>query len=311
MRFQCAACAPVVTGALLLAGVGTAAAADTTSGVTASVADHHLSYGQRAVVRGNARPGATVVLQYRAAGADAWEPVAEARATRDGRYRVAVALSRSGAVRVVTPGLAAPAAAATPFAAAAPATTSSRRVRVAARLRATSARLNVASGRRVRVAGSLRRPKAGRTVALQARVGGRWRTLDRDRTDARGRFRLGATARRSADVRLRFAGDALNAGARVKVGRMRAFRRSFASWYGPGFYGNRTACGQTFHAGIMGVAHKTLPCGTKLTFRRGDRIVRARVVDRGPFHAGREFDLSPAVKRALGFGSTGTVWVAH
>ena len=109
---------------------------------------------------------------------------------------------------------------------------------------------------------------------------------------------------------MRFSGDALNAATSAKVGRMRAFRRSFASWYGPGFYGRRTACGQTFHAGLMGVAHKTLPCGTKLTLRRGNRIVRARVMDRGPFHPGREFDLSPAVKQALGFGSTGPVWVA-
>ncbi len=91
---------------------------------------------------------------------------------------------------------------------------------------------------------------------------------------------------------------------------MNVYRRSFASWYGPGFYGRRTACGQTVTDAVKGVAHKTLPCGTKVTFRNGDRIVRARVIDRGPFHAGREFDLTPAVKRALGFGSTGTVEVA-
>ena len=48
-----------------------------------------------------------------------------------------------------------------------------------------------------------------------------------------------------------------------------------------------------------------------MTLRKGDRIVRARVVDRGPFVAGREFDLTPAVKRALGFGSTGSVEVAR
>ena len=47
-----------------------------------------------------------------------------------------------------------------------------------------------------------------------------------------------------------------------------------------------------------------------MTLRKGNRIVRARVVDRGPFVAGREFDLTPAVKRALGFGSTGSVDVA-
>ena len=70
------------------------------------------------------------------------------------------------------------------------------------------------------------------------------------------------------------------------VGRMNVYRRSFASWYGPGFYGRRTACGETISDSIRGVAHRTLPCGTRLTLRRGDRIVRARVVDRGPFHGG-------------------------
>lgn len=310
MRLTCTACVPAVAGTLMLAAAvpATGAAAAAESRVTAKVADHHLKYGQRLVVRGAARPGGSVVLQYRANDAGVWTPIATTTAASDGRYRVSVALSRSGAVRVTTP---------TPIAAAAAGgaattspTTSTRRVRVAARLRTTSSRLNVAAGRSARVRGSLRRVREGRTVALQARVGGRWRTVDRDRTDGRGRFALSTVARRTADLRVRFAGDALNAGTRVKVGRMRAFRRSFASWYGPGFYGNRTACGQTFHAGIMGVAHKTLPCGTRVTFRRGSKLVHARVVDRGPFHAGREFDLSPAVKQALGFGSTGPVWVA-
>lgn len=308
MRLTCTACVPAAAGALVLATAGSAAGA--TPEVTAKVADDHLSYGEHLVVRGATQPGAAVVLQYRAVDAGIWTPVATAKAADTGRYRLKVALSRSGAVRVAT-AVPTATAGATAFTAVAPQnTTSARGVRVAAHLRATSTRLNVAAGRKARVSGSLRRVRAGRTVALQARIGRRWRTLDRDRTDARGRYRLSAMARRSADLRVRFGGDALNSGTRLKVGRMRAFRRSFASWYGPGFYGNRTACGQTFHAGIMGVAHKTLPCGTRLTFRRGTNLVHARVVDRGPFHAGREFDLSPAVKQALGFGSTGPVWVA-
>lgn len=308
MRLTCTTCVPAVAGALVLATAGSAAGA--TPGVTAKVADHHLSYGEHLVVRGATRPGAPVVLQYRAVDAGIWTPIATAKPAGTGRYRLKVALSRSGAVRVTT-GSPTATAGATAFTAAAPqATTSARRVRVAAQLRTTSARLNVAAGRTARVSGSLRRARAGRMVTLQAHVGRHWRTLDRDRTDARGRYRLSAVARRSADLRVRFGGDALNSGTRAKVGRMRAFRQSFASWYGPGFYGNRTACGQTFHAGIMGVAHKTLPCGARLTFRRGAKLVHARVVDRGPFHAGREFDLSPAVKQALGFGSTGPVWVA-
>ncbi len=91
------------------------------------------------------------------------------------------------------------------------------------------------------------------------------------------------------------------------LGRFNVYRRSFASWYGPGFYGGRTACGQTLTGSIMGVAHKTLPCGAKVTFRLGHRTATARVIDRGPYVSGRDWDLTPALKRAIGFGSTGAV----
>lgn len=166
-------------------------------------------------------------------------------------------------------------------------------------------RLNVRVGQTAVVAGTA---APGRTVVLERRARGTWRALDRARTDAAGRYRLRHLPKRTsrARVRVRVTGTRT---ARA-LGRMNVYRRTYASWYGPGFYGRRTACGQTVSDSIRGVAHRTLPCGTRLTLRRGDRIVRARVVDRGPFHAGREFDLTPAVKRALGFGSTGTVDVA-
>ena len=82
-----------------------------------------------------------------------------------------------------------------------------------------------------------------------------------------------------------------------------------ASWYGPGFYDNRLPCWQwlqanrlpiQFEADTWGVAHKTLPCGTMLTLSHGSNIVTVPVVDRGPYVAGRELDLSLRVKTALG-----------
>jgi rare lipoprotein A (peptidoglycan hydrolase) len=57
----------------------------------------------------------------------------------------------------------------------------------------------------------------------------------------------------------------------------------------------------------VGVANKTLPCGTKVTFRYRGRMATARVIDRGPYAAGREWDLTAALKAKLRFGSTGTV----
>lgn len=73
-----------------------------------------------------------------------------------------------------------------------------------------------------------------------------------------------------------------------------------ASWYGPGFYGNRTACGQVYTPEILGVAHRTLPCGTLLRLEYGGRAVTVPVIDRGPFIAGRTLDLSNATRAALG-----------
>lgn len=73
-----------------------------------------------------------------------------------------------------------------------------------------------------------------------------------------------------------------------------------ASWYGPGFYGNRTACGQEYTPEIQGVAHRTLPCGTQLRITSpAGRTVVVPVIDRGPFIAGRSLDLSNATRAAL------------
>jgi rare lipoprotein A (peptidoglycan hydrolase) len=86
---------------------------------------------------------------------------------------------------------------------------------------------------------------------------------------------------------------------------MNVYRLAGASWYG-GTGG--LACGGELTSTTMGVANKTLPCGSLLTLRYGDRTVSVRVIDRGPYVAGREFDLTEATKRALGFGDTGEVW---
>ena len=65
------------------------------------------------------------------------------------------------------------------------------------------------------------------------------------------------------------------------------------TWYGPGFYGGRTACGQRYTRQLVGVASRTLPCGTLVQFRWHGISVVAPVIDRGPFgSSGLVFDLS-------------------
>jgi rare lipoprotein A len=95
--------------------------------------------------------------------------------------------------------------------------------------------------------------------------------------------------------------------ARSRAKQVNVYRAANASYYGPGLYGNGTACGQTLTASTMGVANKSLPCGTKVTFRYRGNTVRVPVIDRGPFSGDREWDLTAATKAKLGFGSTGVV----
>ena len=79
-------------------------------------------------------------------------------------------------------------------------------------------------------------------------------------------------------------------------------QEGLASWYGPGFNGRPTACGQTYDMWAYTAAHKTLPLGTyvKVTDLDNGRTVIAKVTDRGPFVSGRVIDLSARCAQSLG-----------
>lgn len=82
------------------------------------------------------------------------------------------------------------------------------------------------------------------------------------------------------------------------------------SFYGPGFYGKRTACGLAYTKTIVGVAHRTLPCGTMVTFRNpyNGISVTMPVIDRGPYASGRTWDLSGGACLALRHCYTGSLY---
>jgi len=86
-----------------------------------------------------------------------------------------------------------------------------------------------------------------------------------------------------------------------------AWRYGGASWYGPGLWGNKTACGQTLRPNTLGVAHKKLPCGTTVKFVYHGKSVVTQVIDRGPYVDGRAWDLTKAASDALGFEGVGRV----
>lgn len=83
-----------------------------------------------------------------------------------------------------------------------------------------------------------------------------------------------------------------------------------ATWYGPGFFGQETACGQTLRRTTVGVAHKRLPCGSKVVVRYRGRYLRTKVIDRGPFANGAKWDLTQSAARALRFKATDEIRVA-
>jgi rare lipoprotein A (peptidoglycan hydrolase) len=81
--------------------------------------------------------------------------------------------------------------------------------------------------------------------------------------------------------------------------------RTLATWFGPGFYGHTTACGQTMSPTLVGVASRTLACGTLVQITYRGHQLTAPVLDRGPYgHIGATWDLTAGAARALNITET-------
>lgn len=276
-----------------------ATGAATAQGASVSIAGaktQKIRYGASIAIGGRVNPaagGRAVRLEHAVQGGG-FRQVAVTRTAADGTYRFRVKPGRSGSFRAVAEGVA---------------TSAPRRVTVVASVSGKSRR-HLLGARRISVRGRLLPALPGRRIALQLRTRGGWRTVDVTRTRSGGRFKARWRPAGAGTYRLRvkFAGDRLAAPAKRSLKKVHVYRPGHASWYGPGLYGNRLGCGGTLTPGKLGVAHKRLPCGTRVTFRFHGRSVTVPVVDRGPYVGGREWDLTAATKARLGFGSTGTVW---
>jgi rare lipoprotein A len=240
---------------------------------------------------GQAKPSRRVWIEFRPAGNDSWRRAKTTVSTKDGRYKDRVKVKRSGHLRAVH---------------ADGRTTRPDRVRVKARVKAKLKTKHARLGEKIKVKGRVR-PGTRRKVVV--RIGG---DKLKAKSNRKGRFKVRWKADKVGSFRavVKAKGDKVAAGDSDKAGRATVYRPAQASWYGPGFYGNRTACGQTLTTSTVGVAHKTMPCGTRLRLHYKGRTVKVKVIDRGPYHGNREFDLTGAAKQKLGFGSTGTVWAS-
>jgi rare lipoprotein A (peptidoglycan hydrolase) len=77
-----------------------------------------------------------------------------------------------------------------------------------------------------------------------------------------------------------------------------------ATWFGPGFYGKQTACGQTLTPGVVGVANRTLACGTLVKVTYKGHSLTLPVLDRGPYGHNADWDLTAGAAEALGITET-------
>ncbi len=274
------------------------------------VSSRHVRFGDAVTVSGKAPAadaGKRVLVQTAAQGQPSWRALGAATVDPSGTFRARVAPRRSGLLRAVeqTPAATTPADRTAAVSRSQSATPPAQpTVTVGARFTPARHPSTVFSTRRVRLGGKLQPALPGRRVRLQSRSGHGWHTLSTGQTGSRGGYRLSFAPGDADGQRLRvaFSGDARNGQAIRPAGRVTVLHPALASWYDDA--GN-TACG--FHA-RLGVANRTLPCGTKVMLRYGSRTVAAVVDDRGPYAGGRDWDLNQSTASALGFGGVGTVW---
>lgn len=265
------------------------------------VIDEHprvVNFLSEATVSGHVRngdPNKTVHLQRKRVGQDGWRPVGSATLGRDlavtfsledlrttAAYRLRHGTERSAAVRI----------------------------NVKPRLTLNTSPDHVMSGSRMVLRGVLYPKVRGRTARLQWKVDGTWRTIERVSVgDGEYRVTLTAPAPGHRRVRITFAGDDRNGWAR-RAERTHSYERSLATWYGPGFYGNHTACGPVLQRDSIGVAHRVLPCGTKVEILYRGRTVTVPVIDRGPY-GDSNWDLTQRTAEKINFSGKEYIGVLH
>lgn len=262
-------------------------------------APRKIAFGKTAVIKGHLRDGTTgqeVTLQHKRVGAE-WRFASRKPVDADGRVifkRHDLRKTTVYRLRYVDAGTAVVTK------------SSEARVKVAPRLTLKIDPSRVFAGQHVQLTGHLFPVAPGRRVLLQQRVDDEWRSIARVAV-REGSFSGGFDVARKGHrrVRVRFPGDSLSSRA-VTGKRMTVYERDPATWYGPGLYGNTTACGQRLTSETLGVAHRSLPCGTKVSILYRGRTITVPVIDRGPYsHA--DWDLTSETAERLRFSGSDTI----
>jgi rare lipoprotein A len=152
---------------------------------------------------------------------------------------------------------------------------------------------------------------AGRDVVLQRLDERRgWHNIGRTRVRTTERFEMRWHANRSGRISLRAVvarrGRTVAAQS-APIASVNVYRPAKATFYGPGFFGQQTACGQLLTPDVQGVAHKRLPCGTLVALMFEGRELVVPVIDRGPFNGDVTWDLTQATADVLGFSGAGEI----
>jgi peptidoglycan lytic transglycosylase len=155
---------------------------------------------------------------------------------------------------------------------------------------------------------------AGKTVNIQSQVAtGGWISVATATADNSGNFATTWYPPTAGEYELRAALSGAQAADTTTASTshaVRVYKRARASWYGPGFYGKRTACGKRLNRATTGVANRTLACGTQVAIRYAGRSIVVQVIDRGPFSRGVQWDLTSATAKKLGMKVTSRIGVA-
>jgi len=286
---------------ILAAGAGFGGATpggDGEGGLALRLSRTTIQFGSTTVASGasiDVQPGSTVVVSLEETNGTVTK-LSTGSVDSRGRWSIAVRPAHSGLLRASAASLGTGVVIAS----------SGHRVKVlpAVRIKAIP---RVAPGQLAAISGEVK-PAGNQSVKLY--IGSpRGRRLVASTRARRGHF--SARVRASGGVSVLYAAIGPgpgNEGGLVTAGRVMGLRPAGASWYG--LYGEGLACGGRLGVNQIGVAHKTLPCGTKVTIYYRGRTIVAPVIDRGPFIAGREFDLTGAAARALRFDGVDTIWVA-